>query len=83
VTVLAFRAFYVFGPLLAAWAVIVAILGFTRPSWPVKQSAERLAIAIAALLVVGVIASATIGAKFEHPEQVKTAPANQGHRGNN
>ncbi|HEX8074613.1 MAG TPA: hypothetical protein VF545_06490 [Thermoleophilaceae bacterium] len=82
-TVLAFRVFFVIGPMLAVWAVVVSVIGFTRPDWPDRQSGQRIAIAITALLVIGVIASSVIGAKFEKPEQVKTGPENQGHRGEN
>jgi hypothetical protein len=82
-TVLAFRAFYVIGPMLALWAVLLAFIGLMRPNWPERFSGQRLAIGITALLVIAVIASATIGAKFEHTEQVKDGPQNHGHRGNN
>jgi predicted Na+-dependent transporter len=76
--VLAFRAFYVIGPALAAWAVVLAAIGFTRPDFPGQLRAQRVVVAISALLMLAVILSATIGAKWEHPEHPeKAAPAQE------
>ena len=75
--VLAFRAFYVIGPALAAWAVVLAVIGFTRPDFPGKQSAQRIVIAITGMLMLAVILSATIGAKWEHPEHPEKAAPGQ------
>jgi membrane protein DedA with SNARE-associated domain len=80
--VLAFRFFFVIGPALAVWAVVLAVIGFTRPEFPEKIAAQRVVIAISALLVAGVIASAVINAKFEKPETPKTGPAAHERRGN-
>jgi hypothetical protein len=71
VTVFAVRAFYVIGPAFAAWAVLLAIFGFTRPDWPARGSAQRIVIAISLLLMLAVIGSATINAKFEKTERAK------------
>lgn len=73
--VLAFRFFYVVGPALAAWAVIVAVLGFKRPRFPARVGAERIVIGLTLALVLTVVLSATINAKFEHTEHAKGAPA--------
>ena len=68
-TVLALRAFFVIGPLLAVWAVVLAVIGFTRPDFPGNLGRQRIVIAISLTLVVGVLASAVINAKFEHTEK--------------
>jgi hypothetical protein len=81
VTVFAFRAFYVIGPAFAAWAVLLAIFGFTRPDWPARGSAQRIVIAISLLLMLGVIGSATINAKFEKTEHAKPGPKQNGKSG--
>jgi hypothetical protein len=69
--VLAFRLFYVVGPLLAAWAVILAVIGFTRPAFPRGIGPQRIVIAISLCLMLTVVLSAMIGAKFEHTEHAK------------
>jgi hypothetical protein len=73
--VLAFRFFYVIGPALAVWAVVLAAIGFTRPDFPRKIRAERLVIAISLALMLTVVLSAMIGAKFEHTEHAKAGAA--------
>ena len=67
--VLAFRFFYVVGPALAVWAVILSVIGFTRPEFPRKMSAQRLVIAISLALMLTVVLSSMIGAKFEKTER--------------
>jgi hypothetical protein len=77
----AFRLFYVVGPVFAAWAVVISAVGFIQPDFPRKQSIERAVIAVSAALLLTVILSATIGAKFEHKEGSKAgaeAPAKAG-----
>ena len=64
--VLAFRAFYVIGPTFAVWAILISVLGFARPDFPGK--AMRVVVAISLCLMLAVVLSATIGAKWEHPE---------------
>jgi hypothetical protein len=78
-TVLAVRAFYVIGPIFAVWAVLLSIVGFTRPNWPDKATGQRLVVVVSLVLMLGVIASAVIGAKFEKHEQ----PEKAGHHSNN
>ena len=75
--VLAFRFFYVIGPVLAIWAVIIAVLGFTRPSFPARIGAERIVIGLTVALMLTVVLSATINAKFEHTEKGKGGAAEQ------
>jgi ABC-type proline/glycine betaine transport system permease subunit len=75
--VLAFRFFYVAGPALAVWAVIISVIGFTRPEFPRRIGAQRLVIGLTLLLMLTVVLSATIGAKFEHTEKKAGAAAQQ------
>ena len=77
----ALRFFYVAGPLFAVWAVVISVLGFTRSDFPRRIGAERIVIAVGLALMLTVILSATIGAKFEHPEQVTTGGEAHGKRG--
>jgi hypothetical protein len=81
VTPLALRLFYVVGPIFAGWAVVLSILGFMRPEFPRKLGAERIVIGLTLALMLTVVLSATIGAKWEHPEQVKTGAEAHGERG--
>jgi hypothetical protein len=71
VTLVAFRLFYVVGPVLAVWAVIISVIGFTRPDFPRKIGAERLVIVLTLAIMLTVVLSSMIGAKFEKTE-VKT-----------
>lgn len=73
--VLAFRFFFVIGPLFAAWAVILAVLGFRRPDFPGERGGQRIVIGISLALMLTVVLSAMIGAKFEHTEKGKAAAA--------
>jgi hypothetical protein len=73
--VLAFRLFYVVGPALAVWAVVLAVIGFRRPEFPRRIGAERIVIGISLALMLTVVLSAMIGAKFEHPEHAKAGAA--------
>ena len=73
--VLAFRFFFVIGPALAVWAVILAGIGFTRPEFPRNLGAQRVVIGISLTLMLTVVLSAMINAKFEHTEHAKTGAA--------
>ncbi|HEX8647970.1 MAG TPA: hypothetical protein VF715_13840 [Thermoleophilaceae bacterium] len=57
------NAFHVIGGLLAAWAVIVALLGFR--GFPRNEGGVRAVMAITVLLVAGAIGSA-IGTSEKH-----------------
>ncbi|MGI8556965.1 MAG: plastocyanin/azurin family copper-binding protein [Solirubrobacteraceae bacterium] len=61
------NAFYILGGALAAWAVIVAAIGFTKPDFPGEKGGERAVIAISALLVIGAMASAVLTASTPAP----------------
>jgi hypothetical protein len=64
------EAFYVIGSALAVWALLVSFLGITRHGFPGSAGAERLVGAISALLVVGAVSAAIVGAlnEEEHEE---------------
>lgn len=55
-------AFYVAGGVLAAWAVIVSLVGVTRPGFPGGASGERAVIAVSVLLVALTITMAVVTA---------------------
>ncbi len=50
--------FYLLGGLLAAWAVLVSVIGLTRPGFPGSDTAARAVYAISAVLMIGAIGSA-------------------------
>jgi hypothetical protein len=52
--------FYIAGCLLAAWAVVLAAAGLTRPSFPTGSRAERGVISISFVLMVAAVATAII-----------------------
>ena len=79
--VLGFRFFFVIGPVLTAWAVILAVLGITRPGFPGRLGGQRVVIGVTLVLMLTTVLSAMIGAKFEHTEQAKSGPAAHGKRG--
>ena len=54
--------FYVAGAVLAAWAVIVSLVGVTRPGFPGGRSGERAVIAVSVLLVALTITMAVVTA---------------------
>lgn len=53
-------AFYVGGGLLAAWAVVLALVGLTQPSFPSSDNAARGVYGISALLVAITAATAIL-----------------------
>jgi hypothetical protein len=55
-------AFYVFGGLLAVWAVVLSGIGMSSASFPATTVAKRGVIALTALLMVGAMATAVITA---------------------
>jgi hypothetical protein len=64
------EAFYIVGGVLAAWAVLVSFLGITRSGFPGSANAERAVALISAVLVIGAVGAAVIGAinESEHAE---------------
>jgi hypothetical protein len=75
--VLAFRLFYVIGPVFAVWAVVLSVIGFTRPDFPRKLGAQRLVILLSLALMLTVVLSSMIGAKFEKTEHHKGGAAQE------
>ena len=55
--------FYLAGGALAAWAVVLASIGLTRPDFPYGARGERGVIALSAVLVVVAIAMAIATSK--------------------
>lgn len=54
--------FYLLGGLLAAWAVVVSVVGLTQPDFPRSPSVTRAVCAISLVLVLGAMASAVVTA---------------------
>ena len=55
--------FYFAGGALAAWAVVLAGIGLTRPEFPFGLTGQRAVMAISALLVVIALATAVLTSK--------------------
>jgi hypothetical protein len=53
-------AFYIIGPIAAVWAVVVSVMGFTRPDFPGSESARRAVMGITVLVVLGAMSTAVI-----------------------
>jgi hypothetical protein len=64
------EAFYIVGGVLAGWAVLVSFLGITRSGFPGSATAERAVALISAVLVIGAVGTAIVGAinESEHQE---------------
>jgi hypothetical protein len=54
--------FYIAGGLLAAWAVVIAFLGLSRPSFPAGAVPARGVMGITAVLVAAAMVTAVITA---------------------
>jgi hypothetical protein len=54
--------FYIAGGLLAGWAVLVSVIGITRPSFPGNAMAQRLTMLVSVVLVAGAMSTAVITA---------------------
>ena len=50
-------AFYVAGGLLATWAVVLAVIGLSRPEFPGSDGTARGVIAISVVLVIAAAAA--------------------------
>ncbi|HEV7459605.1 MAG TPA: plastocyanin/azurin family copper-binding protein [Solirubrobacteraceae bacterium] len=66
-------AFYISGGVLAAWAVIVSVIGVTRPGFPGGRSGERAVIGVSVLLVALTITMAVVTASKPPKENVAQA----------
>jgi hypothetical protein len=65
--------FFVTGIALAAWAVILAALGLTRPAFPGGPRGKRAVMAISIALVTLTIASGIVGGVLEGSEEGEAA----------
>ncbi|HEV7363204.1 MAG TPA: plastocyanin/azurin family copper-binding protein [Solirubrobacteraceae bacterium] len=66
-------AFYIAGGVLAAWAVVVSLVGVTRPGFPGGRPGERAVIAVSVLLVALTITMAVVTASKPPKENVAQA----------
>ena len=75
----ALTAFHILGGCFAIWAVVLAVLGFTRPEFPRNRAGERAVILISLTLMVAAVASAIIVAANEDEEEKghEAAPAHE------
>jgi hypothetical protein len=55
-------AFYIFGGLLAVWAVVLSGIGMSSATFPATTTAKRGVIALTAVLVAAAMATAVITA---------------------
>lgn len=55
--------FYLAGGVLAGWAVVLAALGLTRPSFPYSERGGRAVMGISFLLMVAAVATAIATSK--------------------
>jgi hypothetical protein len=62
------NAFHVCGAILAAWAVVVSILGITRENFPGTAGAARLIGSISVILVAAAIGTAIYTSATEEHE---------------
>jgi plastocyanin len=63
--------FYLLGGALAAWAVLLALVGMSRADFPGTPSRARAVMTISALLVAGTIGTAIATASKPKPEAAK------------
>jgi hypothetical protein len=81
VLVLAVEAYFVIGPILAVWAVVLAVIGFRRPDFPAQRGAERIVIAITGVLFLAVVLSSVIGSEKEVSHNPGDGPGQHSGRG--
>ncbi len=55
--------FYIAGGVLAAWAVVLASIGLTRPSFPYNDRGARAVMGLSFILVIVAIAMAIVTSK--------------------
>ncbi len=52
--------FYLLGSVLALWAIVVAVLGIRRPSFPATTQQRNLVMLVTTVLVIGACGSAAL-----------------------
>jgi hypothetical protein len=62
------NAFHVCGVILAAWAVVVSVLGITQERFPANEGAARLVGAVSVILVLAAIGTAIYTSATEEHE---------------
>jgi uncharacterized cupredoxin-like copper-binding protein len=65
-------AFYIAGGVLAGWAVIVGVIGFTQPGFPGSPTRARAVMGLSAVLVVAAITAAVLTASSPPPAPAYT-----------
>jgi hypothetical protein len=60
---------FVFGPILAAWALILSALGITREQFPASRRSAMVVGAISILLVILAIGAAIYGGATEDDDE--------------
>jgi hypothetical protein len=60
---------YVFGPILVGWVVVLVFLGLSRENFPGSPTAERIAGAISVILVLLAIAAAVYQGATEEDDE--------------
>jgi plastocyanin len=70
--------FYVAGAVLAAWAVILGVVGITRPNFPHNVLGSRAVMGISAVLVITTMTMAVVTASKPPKESAAEAKATQG-----
>jgi hypothetical protein len=55
-------AFYICGGVLAAWAVVLGLVGLRSPDFPRRESGARAVMLVTGVLMVGAMATAVITA---------------------
>jgi hypothetical protein len=55
-------AFYIAGVALAAWAVVLSVIGLTQPEFPANERAKRGVIALSTVLVLLAMSTAVLTA---------------------
>ena len=70
--------FYIAGAVLAAWAVLVSVVGVTRPGFPGGRTGERAVISVSVLLVALTITMAVVTASKPPKETSAEAKAPAG-----
>jgi hypothetical protein len=74
VLVIGLNAFHVCGAVLAAWALVLTVIGITQHGFPATKGQERAAMLISILLVVAAIGSAIYVGATEEDESEGTDP---------
>jgi hypothetical protein len=72
-----FTAFHAFGIVFAAWAVIVAVLGFTSSRFPGNDNGTRTVVGITLVLMAATIGAA-IGTGEKHESEHEAPSEGQG-----